>query len=100
MKAANTDPGLLILASLAGGPRHGYSMIEDIAAFAHVRLGPGTLYGAIARLEQRELIEAVESDDRRRPYRLTGNGAAVLVAQVDAMARIATLTRERLGNQR
>ena len=44
------DPSLLILASLAGGDKHGYAMMEDIEAFAGARLGPGTLYGAITRL--------------------------------------------------
>src|SRR5215467_11811459 len=44
-----SDPSLLILASLAGGPKHGYAMMEDIEAMSGVRLGPGTLYGALAR---------------------------------------------------
>src|SRR3954447_11898915 len=96
MKPSNTDPNLLILASLAGGPRHGYSMAEDIERFSAVRLGPGTLYGAIVRLEKRGLIEAVESDDRRRPYRLTGTGAAALASEIDALNRVVTLARERL----
>ena len=67
-----SEPALLILISLADAPKHGYAMTEDIAAIADVRLGPGTLYGAIARLEARGLIEPIQSDDRRNPYRLTG----------------------------
>lgn len=47
-----SEPALLILVSLAEQPRHGYSMTEDIEAVAGVRLGPGTLYGALARLER------------------------------------------------
>ena len=44
-----SDPTLLVLASLAEGDKHGYAMMEDIQRFADVRLGPGTLYGAITR---------------------------------------------------
>jgi DNA-binding PadR family transcriptional regulator len=91
------DPSLLILASLAGGPRHGYAMIEDIERFAGARLGPGTLYGAIARLEQRGLIEPVETANRRRPYLLTPAGAAVLDKEVGALERVVRLARSRMG---
>jgi len=66
------EPGLLILTSLAEGPKHGYAIIEDVAGFAGVRLGRGTLYGALARLEAHGLIESLPGEDRRRPYRLTG----------------------------
>ena len=69
-----TDPALLILASLAEGDKHGYAMMVDIQSFANVGLGPGTLYGAIARLEQRGFIRPVAGDDRRQPYRLTAAG--------------------------
>ena len=91
------DPALLILASLASGPRHGYSMIEDIEQFAGVRLGPGTLYGAIGRLEQRGLIAAIESMDRRRPYRLTPSGELVLGQEVEALERVVRLARRTVG---
>jgi DNA-binding PadR family transcriptional regulator len=90
------DPGVLILTSLAGGPRHGYAIVEDIARFAGVRLGPGTLYGALARLEAADLIEALDADDRRRPYRLTTLGAAVLERELEAMERVTGALRERL----
>jgi DNA-binding PadR family transcriptional regulator len=72
------DPTLLILTSLASGPKHGYGLLQDIEGFAGVRLGPGTLYGAIGRLEERGLIEAMGEADRRRPYRLTAAGAGAL----------------------
>src|SRR5690349_7615474 len=77
-----SDPSLLILASLAAGPKHGYAMIEDIEQMGGVRLGPGTLYGALARLEARGFIEALAAEDRRRPYRLTVLGAAALREQL------------------
>lgn len=91
-----SDPSMLILASLAGGAKHGYGMMEDIEAFAHVRLGPGTLYGAIARLEEAGLIESLEVSERRRPYRLTLMGAALLREQLTHLETFAALGLRRL----
>ena len=92
-----SDPSLLIMASLAAGPRHGYAMMEDIEAFARIRLGPGTLYGALARLEQRGWIEPMPAEDRRRPYRLTMAGAAALREQLTSLEQVATLGLRRLA---
>jgi DNA-binding PadR family transcriptional regulator len=92
-----SDPGVLILSSLAGGPRHGYALMQDIAEFTGTRLEPGTLYGAIARLEQLGWIEALPSDGPRRPYRLTADGLAALRAQLDAMAAVVATGRARLS---
>jgi DNA-binding PadR family transcriptional regulator len=91
------DPGLLILASLSSGPKHGYAITQDVRAFAGVALGPGTLYGAIARLEERGLIEAVESVDRRRPYRLTGAGRQSLEGQLSVLGRLTSTALGRLA---
>jgi DNA-binding PadR family transcriptional regulator len=77
-----SEPALLVLISLADGDKHGYAMTEDIAAMAGVRMGPGTLYGAITRLESRGLIERLEAEDRRNPYRLTGLGERALRARL------------------
>lgn len=85
------------MASLAEGPKHGYAITQDVHEMAGVKLGPGTLYGAIARLEERGLIEPLESDDRRRPYRLTGSGADLLRDQLTAQARVARLGLGRLS---
>jgi DNA-binding PadR family transcriptional regulator len=68
------DPALLILSSLADGDKHGYAIMVDVQAFANVALGPGTLYGAITRLEERGFIKPVAAADRRQPYRLTAAG--------------------------
>jgi len=92
-----SDPSLLILASLAGGPKHGYAMIEDIERLSGTKLGPGTLYGALARLEGRGLIEPLPAEDRRRPYRLTGLGAAVLREQLTSLRAFATTGLQRLA---
>ncbi|HXQ90446.1 MAG TPA: PadR family transcriptional regulator [Acidimicrobiales bacterium] len=93
-----TDPGLLVMGSLAEGPKHGYAVLQDVEQTTGVRLGPGTLYGAIARLEARGLIEALDGgESRRRPYRLTSRGAEVLGQQLATMARFAGLGRRRLA---
>ena len=92
------DPGLLILASLASGPKHGYAITQDVLAFAGVALGPGTLYGAIGRLEGRGLIEPVESIDRRRPYRLTDDGRLVLRSQLSVLERLTSTALGRLAS--
>ncbi len=88
-----SEPALLIMISLADGPKHGYAMTEDIAQISGQRLGPGTLYGGITRLEARGWIEPLPSDDRRRPYKLTTSGHKVLkhrLSAIKAMAKIAT----------
>src|SRR5437870_13293350 len=90
-------PATLILASLADGAKHGYALTKDIEAFAGVRLAPGTLYEALARLDAQGLIEAVESDDRRRPYRLTVAGATVLRAHLEAQRAAAETGLRRLA---
>ena len=84
----SNDPTVLILTSLAAGEKHGYALLQDIEAFADVRLGPGTLYGAIGRLEERGLIEAVGETGRRRPYRLTAAGAEALAATLAELRAI------------
>jgi DNA-binding PadR family transcriptional regulator len=86
----------LILSSLADGPKHGYALTKDVEEFAGVRLAPGTLYEALARLESQGLIEAVEPAGRRRPYRLTAAGAAALRAHLDAQRRVADTGLRRL----
>lgn len=93
-----SEPASLILVSLAQGPRHGYSMTEDIEAIAGVRLGPGTLYGALARLEARGLIKPLKSEDRRNPYRLTALGERALRARLDSMMTVARAGQRRLAS--
>src|SRR5262245_4101179 len=93
-----SEPALLILVSLAQGPKHGYAMMDDIADVAGVRLGPGTLYGAIARLEARGLIEALERGQRRNPYRLTALGETALRARLAALRAVSRVGQRRLAN--
>ena len=91
------DPGLLILTSLSCGPKHGHVLLLDIESFAGVRLGPGTLYGAITRLEERGLIEPLEADDRRRPYRITAGGTTALSESLSGLRRVVDAGMTRLA---
>jgi DNA-binding PadR family transcriptional regulator len=93
-----SDPTLLVLSSLAGGDKHGYAMMEDIERFAGVRLGPGTLYGAITRLEQRGWIRPVNSKDRRQPYTITSAGREHLHNQLADLGRVVRAAMRRLEN--
>jgi DNA-binding PadR family transcriptional regulator len=92
----STDPGLLVLTSLADGPKHGYAITADIEQLAGVRLGPGTLYGALSRLEGKGLIQALPAEDRRHPYCLTEAGGAALAEQLRALEHVSRSGLERL----
>ena len=87
---ATTDPGLLLMISLAAGPKHGHAMLLDVERFAGVRLGPGTLYGALSRLEASGQVEPLPAEGRRRPYRLTGTGKAALERRLGSLERAVT----------
>ena len=91
------DPSLLILTSLADGPKHGYAIMTDVADFGGVAMEPGTLYGAITRLERRGWIRPLDSDDRRRPYEITAAGRTVLDEQLSSMQRILRVGRQRIA---
>ena len=86
----------MILASLADGEKHGYAIAEDIEAMVGIRLGPGTLYGALERLEARGLIVALEGDGRRRPYRLMEKDVDVLKVELGRYGKIVRAGLRRL----
>lgn len=92
-------PATLILSSLAEGPKHGWALTKDIEAFAAIRLAPGTLYEALNRLEGLGLIEAVPSDDRRRPYKLTAAGASVLREHLERQKQAVDVGLSRLSTK-
>ena len=94
--ARPNEPAVLILTSLASGTKHGYALTKDIEEFAGVELGPGTLYGALARLEERGLIAPVPSEDRRQPYEITTSGRVALTDAVRAMQSLANEGAARL----
>lgn len=95
----SNDPSLLIMTSLASGPRHGYGLFQDIESFAGQRLGPGTLYGAIARLEERGLIEGMTPEGRTRPYRLTAAGQLELQSTLQHLRTVLDEGTSRLAGQ-
>lgn len=92
-----SDPSFLILASLSTGPKHGYAMMEDIQKFSQMLLEPGTLYGAINRLEERGLIRALESNERRRPYEITGAGETLFSQRVALFEKMSSEGRKRIN---
>src|SRR5262245_29290098 len=92
-----SEPALYILISLADGPKHGYAITQDIESVAGQRLGPGTLYGAIARLEARKWIEPLPAEERRRPYRLTAAGQQVLRHRLQSLRALARVGKTRLA---
>ncbi|MET7425779.1 PadR family transcriptional regulator [Dactylosporangium sp. NPDC005555] len=92
-----SEPGLLVLVSLADGPKHGYAIQEDIGRLTGNRPGPGTLYGAIKRLEERGLIEALAAQDRRKPYQLTPVGRQTLQAELERTRAVAAVGLRRLA---
>ncbi|MEN6534410.1 MAG: helix-turn-helix transcriptional regulator [Bryobacteraceae bacterium] len=91
-----SDPEMLILSSLADGPKHGYAIMVDVSRFSRVELGPGTLYSAITRLVENGWIEPQEAHGRQRPYRLTARGLQHLQAQLESMRHLANLGLRRL----
>jgi DNA-binding PadR family transcriptional regulator len=92
----NAGAAVLVLSSLAGGDKHGYALVKDVEEFAGVHLAPGTLYQVLARLETRGLITALEADERRRPYRLTAQGATVLAEHFTSQQRVLKTGQARL----
>lgn len=94
------EPSLAILLALSDGPKHGYAIMAAARELTGEELGPGTLYATLSRLEDRGLIEALPADERRRPYRLTGSGAAVLRAQLEGIDGIVRVGLARLDGAR
>jgi DNA-binding PadR family transcriptional regulator len=74
-------------------------MLLDVAAFAGVRLGPGTLYGALSRLEEDGLVEALPIEGRRRPYRLTDAGLAALRGRLTGLNATISIGLARVGSR-
>jgi Transcriptional regulator PadR-like family len=70
--------------------------IEDIERLCGTRLGPGTLYGAIGRLEQQGWIKPLPVEERRQPYRITPEGMSVLRAKLTTLQRFAKSGLKRL----
>jgi DNA-binding PadR family transcriptional regulator len=97
MTDISSDPETLLMVSLAAGPKHGHAMLLDVETFSGKRLGPGTLYGALARLEKGGFIEPLAEEGRRRPYRLTREGRSDLRRRLGSLAVAVRIGRARLA---
>jgi DNA-binding PadR family transcriptional regulator len=91
-----------VLLALAGGERHGYAIMQEVAESTggRIKMGPGTLYGTVKRLLEAQLIEESDErpdphldDERRRYYRLTGVGEEVVRAETRRYAAIVKIAR-------
>ncbi|MFG2909954.1 PadR family transcriptional regulator [Kitasatospora sp. NPDC048286] len=100
------EPTLLLLTALADAPRHGYALIQEVAAISdgRVKMRTGTLYGALDRLLGQGLIEVAAEevvDGRaRRSYALTGAGRDALAAEAERLRAVATEAERRLAEIR
>ena len=94
------DPSVLILTSLSDGPKHGYAIMTDVATFSGVGMEPGTLYGALSRLEKRGWIRPLDTGERRRPYQVTAAGQSVLAEQLNTMQQVVRTAARRTAARR
>ena len=93
----HSDPGFLVRVALLDGPKHGYAIGAEVEALTGKAPGPGTLYGAISRLEALGLITARPGDGRRKPYELTPEGEAEARSRISELDRLARQIRRRLS---
>jgi DNA-binding PadR family transcriptional regulator len=91
------DAQTLVLCVLSEGPLHGYAINTAIEGLTGKRLGPGSLYGALTRLEAKGLVEVLDEVDRARPVQLTAEGRQVLETELGSMARVAAAGLRGLG---
>ena len=89
-----------MLVALLDGPKHGYAIGTEVEAMTGRAPGPGTLYGAISRLEGLGWITARPGDGRRKPYELTAAGEAEARARIEELDGLARAVRRRLGQAR
>lgn len=93
----SSDRSILVLTSLAQEPKHGYALIKDIEHFAGVKLGPGSLYGSLAKLEEAGFVRAMRPTGRRYPYQITPSGLAWLKKRLAESARVARVGLRRIA---
>jgi DNA-binding PadR family transcriptional regulator len=95
--ATGQDAQLLVLTALADGPLHGYAINTAIEQMTGRRLGPGSLYGALTRLEAHGLIEPLPGEGRQQPMQLTETGAVALAEDLQTLARVTARGLRSLG---
>ncbi|MGW6913518.1 PadR family transcriptional regulator [Kitasatospora sp. NPDC054939] len=97
------EPTLLLLTALADAPRHGYALIQEISVISggRVKMRTGTLYGALDRLLQQELIrvdsEEVVDGRARRTYALTDTGRDALAGETQRLRAVVGEAERRLA---
>jgi len=91
------DVQLLVLTALAAEPMHGHRIRSDVEDLSGRSVGPGTLYGAISRLEEDGLIRPLPPRDRRKPYEITDAGRRHLAGEMAASRNLVQIAEERLG---
>ena len=88
-----------ILLALVDGPLHGYAIMQAVEATAgaEMRMGPGTIYGSLQRMEEAGLVKELPSrtDDRRRVFALQSAGRRALSLEAARLSRLAALVRSR-----
>ena len=88
-----------ILLALANGPLHGYAIMQSVedSAGSEMRMGPGTIYGSLQRMEEAGLVRELSAtaNDRRRVFTLLPAGRRALEAEARRLSRLASLLRAR-----
>jgi DNA-binding PadR family transcriptional regulator len=98
------EPTFFILLSISTEKKHGYAILQDVETLSQgqIKLSNGTLYGALARLQEQGLIERVDSDEPqirgkpRKAYQLTRSGLGILQAEIDRLAEKVNIARQHL----
>lgn len=82
-------------------PLHGYGIMKEVEVISEglVKLGPGTLYGALRKLEKLQLITQVEQKDTKKSYQLTDNGRRLLFAEYERLRKLVEISEKQLGEE-
>jgi DNA-binding PadR family transcriptional regulator len=91
------EPATLVLLSLVSGPKHGYAIMINVEEEMGFKLGPGTLYGAIAKLIKLGMIKAIKTKDRAKPYQITDSGREAVSEYLRTWSPIIALGKKRLA---
>jgi DNA-binding PadR family transcriptional regulator len=102
-----SEQAFFILLSLSSGQKHGYAILKDVESFSAgaLLLSTSTLYGALGRMQEQDLIVCVSVDDGEKPrpglprkfYELSETGRRLLMAETQRMQALVLLAEQRLG---
>lgn len=91
-----SEPAVQVLVTLAGGPKHGWAIGDEVERRTGRRPQPATLYGTLSRLEERGWIAELEPEGRRRPFGITPTGEAALRARLQDLEALVRAGRRAL----